>query len=85
MPSPHECLTNAESESLENQAGGRRREERGMEGWREMVGGKREGNTYEGDFVTIASTGNAAEFGDLSISHARAGTSSDNHGGLQSS
>ena len=48
MPSPHECLTNAESESLENQAGGRRREERGMEGWREMVGGKREGNTYEG-------------------------------------
>ena len=36
------------------------------------------------DYVTIASTGNAADFGDLFVAHSRSGNSSDNHGGLQS-
>ena len=37
------------------------------------------------DYVTIGSTGNAADFGDLTEAHSTAGNASDNHGGLQSS
>ena len=34
------------------------------------------------DFVTIASTGNAADFGDLTVSRRASGGASDSHGGL---
>ena len=36
------------------------------------------------DFVTIATTGNAADFGDLNVATKLPGTISDSHGGLQS-
>jgi len=38
-------------------------------------------NTIE--YVTINSTGNAADFGDLTATTAGAGGASDSHGGLQ--
>ena len=34
------------------------------------------------DFVTIASTGNAADFGDLTVARSQHGGSSNGHGGL---
>ena len=34
------------------------------------------------DYVTIASTGNAADFGDLSVARNNSGSTSDSHGGL---
>jgi len=37
------------------------------------------------DFVTIATTGNATDFGDLPAANKYMGSSSDGHGGLQSS
>ena len=47
----------------------------------------RDGPAYKDtmDYVTIASTGDAADFGDLTEAHSTAGNASDNHGGLQSS
>ena len=35
------------------------------------------------DFVTIATTGNAADFGDLTVARGYHSSASDNHGGLQ--
>ena len=35
------------------------------------------------DFVTIATTGDAADFGDLNAATKLPGTTSDSHGGLQ--
>ncbi len=35
------------------------------------------------DYITIASTGNGADFGDLTAGKRSGGSSSDSHGGLQ--
>ena len=37
------------------------------------------------DFVTIATLGNGADYGDLSLAREYPATGSDSHGGLQSS
>ena len=36
------------------------------------------------DYITIASTGDAADFGDLKAAASEKGSASDSHGGLQS-
>ena len=49
-------------------------------GSRALSMGGNESNTI--DFITMASTGNATDFGDLTISVARHGGNSNGHGGL---
>ena len=46
-------------------------------------GGYVDGNLASADFVTIASTGNAADFGDLRQAGEYYYAVSDSHGGLQ--
>ncbi len=49
-----------------------------------FTGGATPGNNDNIDFVTIASTGNAADFGDLIAAIQSVSGCSDSHGGLQS-
>jgi len=50
------------------------------------MGGQKSGETYsnEIEYITIASTGDATDFGDLTVTVTRGqGTASNAHGGLQ--